>query len=159
MDTHFKVIRAGEELIRLNYEVQSFATHLVDEDIYLRLHEEEVTESNPPLGHQINVHWMIHDHFNAHHHRCLVKISLLPGFTGSILSSISIECASGAPGVASEADRAFWGSRDQGVEDHNEQREEQEEEQEECIENALQAADDVVDIMMAMNSIALTADE
>ena len=88
-----------------------------------------------------------------------MRISLLPGFTGSILPGISIECASGAP----EADRAFWGSRDQGVEDHNEQRKEQEqeeqEEQEECIENALQAADNVVDIMMAMNSIALTADE
>ena len=84
-----------------------------------------------------------------------MRISLLPGFTGTILPSISIECASGAP----EADRAFWGSRDQGVEDRNEQREEQEEEQEEHIENALQAADNVVDIMMAMNSIALTADE
>ena len=48
------------------------------------------------------------------------------------------------------------------MEDHNEQREEQkeqeQEEQEERIENALQAADDVVNIMMAMNSIALTAD-
>lgn len=157
MDTHFKIIRAGEELSRLNYEVQSVATHLVDEDIYLRSCEDEVTKSDAPLGHQIFVHRMVRGRFNAHHHRRLLKISLLPGFTGTITPGISIECASGAPGVASKADRGFEGWRDQGansVDDDEQQREEDEEEQ---IENALQAADDVVDIMIAVNNISLTS--
>ena len=100
----------------------------------------------------------MHGSFDAHHHQHL-KISPLPGFTGSILPGISIKCACGAPGIASETDRGFRGSRDQGnngVEDHNKQwEEEQEEDEEEHIENALQAAADVVDIMMAMNSIGL----
>ena len=56
METHFKILRAREELIRLNYEVQKISTHLVDKNIYLCLHEDEITRSDVPLGHQVFVH-------------------------------------------------------------------------------------------------------
>ena len=148
-------MQAREELIRLNYKVQRISTHLVDENIYLCLCEDEITRSDAPLGHQVFVHQMVCGHFDADHHQCLLKISLLPGFTGSILPGISVECARGAPGIASKADREGWDQGNNGVEDDEEQEQEQEQEQdeEEQIEYALQAAADVVDIMITVNNI------
>ena len=105
METHFKILRAREELIRLNYEVQKISTHLVDKNIYLCLYEDEITRSNVPLGHQVFMHRMVHGCFDAHHHQHHLKISLLSGFTGSILPGISVKCTCEAPGVASNADR------------------------------------------------------
>ena len=56
MDTHFKIMQAREELIRLNYKVQIIPMHLVDKSIYLHLCEDEITRSDAPLGHQVFVH-------------------------------------------------------------------------------------------------------
>ena len=152
MDTHFKIMQAREELIRLNYKVQRISMHLVDENIYLCLCEDEITRSDAPLGHQVFVHQMVCSHFDADHHQCLLKISLLPGFTGSILPGISVECACGAPGIASKADREGWDQGNNGVEDDDEEEQVQEQD-EEWIEYALQATDNVVDIMITVNNI------
>ena len=91
---------------------------------------------------------MVHGRFDAHYCQCLLKISLLPGFTGSILPGISVKCTHGAPGIASKADREGWDQGNNSVEDDEEQEQEQEQDEEEQIEYALQAADDVVDIMI-----------
>lgn len=138
--------------------MQRVATHLVDENIYLRLREDDVKLSNPNLAHQIFVYRMIRGRFDDHHHRRLHKISLLPGFDGSIVPGISIECANGSPGVASKADRGLSGWREQAVNvvDSDEvKQQEQEEEEEELAEQELKHGDDVLDMMHAMNSLSL----
>lgn len=109
--------------------MQRVATHLVDENIYLRLREDDVKLSNPSLAHQIFVYRMIRGRFDDHHRRRLHKVSLLPGFNGSIVPGISIECANSSPGVASKADRGLSGWREQAdsiVESEEVQQQEQE---------------------------------
>jgi hypothetical protein len=58
------------------------ATHIQDEDIYLRAQEHAIKDINPHLAHQIGVYRMVRGRFNSHHIRCIRKIVRLGGFTG-----------------------------------------------------------------------------
>ncbi|KAI5985372.1 hypothetical protein EDD15DRAFT_2390180 [Pisolithus albus] len=54
MNTHFKVCRAEEEVIRLNVEIRRVVTYLVDEDRYLQACEALYQDGNPTLAYQIS---------------------------------------------------------------------------------------------------------
>ena len=72
MDTHFKILRAREEIERLNVEVRRVATQLHDEDLFLRTQEDIINAINPPLAHQI-------------------AVSALCGFTGTASVGVALE--------------------------------------------------------------------
>jgi hypothetical protein len=96
MDLHFKIRRAKEEIQRLNIEIPRVATYIRDEDRYLRACEDQVRTYNPQLAHHIYLHRMERGRFNAHHMSCLIKISQLKGFSGSITPGQSVDTSAGA---------------------------------------------------------------
>jgi hypothetical protein len=53
MDGYFKLLRAKEEIVRLNVEIPRLATYMRDEEAYLQLKEKEVKATNPALAYQI----------------------------------------------------------------------------------------------------------
>jgi hypothetical protein len=63
MDTHFKLLCAWEELDHLNIEIHCIATHLWDEDHYLRTCKEAAHHTDPALAHQIFIHCMLRGRF------------------------------------------------------------------------------------------------
>ena len=96
MDLYFKICRAREEIQRLNIEIPRVATYIQDEDRYLRTCEDQVHTFDPPLAHHIYLYRMERGRFNAHHIRCLTKISQLKGFSGSITPGQSVDTLTGA---------------------------------------------------------------
>jgi len=96
MDTYFKLLRAREEIDRLNAEVRRVATNLRDEDHYLCACEEISRLTDPPLAHQIQAHRMLRGRFKAHHEHCLRGINKMPGFTGTISPGKSLDTGEGA---------------------------------------------------------------
>ncbi|KAJ7016960.1 hypothetical protein C8F04DRAFT_1215277 [Mycena alexandri] len=85
MDQHFKLLRADEEIARLNLEIPRLVTHMADEDAFLIYHERRlIREGSPALGHQVGVHRMERGRFNTLHMERLVKLSKEPGFTASL---------------------------------------------------------------------------
>ena len=91
LDTHFKILCAREEIERLNVEVRRVATHLQDEDLFLRAQEDIVNVVNSHLAHQIAVYWMVRGRFNSHHIRRLRQIAVLHGFTGTASVGVALE--------------------------------------------------------------------
>ncbi|KAJ7729134.1 hypothetical protein B0H16DRAFT_1330589 [Mycena metata] len=89
MDQHFKLLRADEEIARLNLEIPRLVTHMADEDRFLIYHERRLTrEGNPALAHQVAAHRMERGRFNALHMERLVKLSKEPGcHNQSLISS------------------------------------------------------------------------
>jgi hypothetical protein len=96
MDTHFKLLRAREELDRLNIEIRRVATHLRDEDHYLRTCEEAAHHTDPALAHQILIHRMLRGRFKTHHEYCLGRIAKMKGFAGTIVPGESLDTGDGA---------------------------------------------------------------
>lgn len=95
MDHYFKILRAREEILRLNVEIRRVATYLVDEDRYLRTCEAQVCAYDERLAHQIGLHRMQRGRFNARHVQRLHDIAGLSGFTGTIAPGISILTSAG----------------------------------------------------------------
>ena len=94
MDAYFKLLRAQEEIDRLNVEIPRFATFMRDENEYLRTKETELHNTHPTLAFQIHTKRMETGHFNAHHLKTLNQICQLKGFTGGELFGTHITEAS-----------------------------------------------------------------
>ncbi|KAF8144128.1 hypothetical protein K438DRAFT_1487508, partial [Mycena galopus ATCC 62051] len=81
MDQRYKLLRADEEITRLNLEIPRFVTHMVDEERFLVYHEGRlVAEGERALAHQVTVHWMECGRFNGLQMEQLVKLSKELGF-------------------------------------------------------------------------------
>jgi len=85
MDGYFKLLRAREEIMRLNVEVPRLATFMRDEEAYLSVKEAEVCITNPALAHQIHIHRLEKSRYIGHHTDTLNEIISLKGFTGGPL--------------------------------------------------------------------------
>ncbi|KAJ7702182.1 hypothetical protein B0H16DRAFT_1235271, partial [Mycena metata] len=91
MDQHFKLLRADEEITRLNLEIPRLVTHMRDEDTFLIYQERRLVRAgNPALAHQVGVHRMERGRFNTLHMERLVKLSKEPGFTASLVPGVSV---------------------------------------------------------------------
>jgi hypothetical protein len=88
IDQFFKLEHARKEIQHLNIEIPRVVTYIQDEDIVLRLKEDEVRQVNPGLARQVGKHRMERARFNDWHMERFRKLSLLPGFTGSIKPGI-----------------------------------------------------------------------
>ncbi|KAJ6459501.1 hypothetical protein DFH09DRAFT_960550 [Mycena vulgaris] len=85
MDQHFKLLRAEEEQIRLDIEIQRLVTHIADEEPFLAHHERRLREEgNDGLAYQVGRYRMERGRFNALHMQRLVKLSKENGFTASL---------------------------------------------------------------------------
>ncbi|KAJ7113683.1 hypothetical protein C8R43DRAFT_1091391 [Mycena crocata] len=91
MDQHYKLLRADEEIIRLDVEIPRLVTHMVDEEAFLVHHERRLAdEGNAALAHQVRLHRVERGRFNALHMERLVKLSKTPGFTASLVPGVSV---------------------------------------------------------------------
>ncbi|KAJ7445930.1 hypothetical protein FB451DRAFT_1343603 [Mycena latifolia] len=91
MDQHFKLLRADEEIKRLNIEIRRLLTYMVDEEDFLAHHEERLkVEGDVGLAYQVAVHRMERGRFNALHIIRLGKLSTEKGFTGCISPGVSV---------------------------------------------------------------------
>ncbi|KAF8144404.1 hypothetical protein K438DRAFT_1992863 [Mycena galopus ATCC 62051] len=87
LDQHYKMLRAEEEIERLNVEIARLVTYMADEEEFLVYHEERLRqEGEDTLAHQVRIHRGRRGRFNAVHMECLVRLSKEPGFTADIFS-------------------------------------------------------------------------
>ncbi|EGN93383.1 hypothetical protein SERLA73DRAFT_156333 [Serpula lacrymans var. lacrymans S7.3] len=77
MDRYFKLLWAKEKIQWLNIEIQRVVSYIQDEDMYL--HQCKELPSSNRKG-----------RFNEHHLCHLTDIALLPGFSGTVSTCISI---------------------------------------------------------------------
>lgn len=82
MDSYFKLLRAEEEIQRLNVEIRRFVTFIHDENHYLRTMEQQ---SQPAIAFQIHMKRIESSRYDALHMKVLNQISSLKGFTGCML--------------------------------------------------------------------------
>jgi hypothetical protein len=85
MDSYFKVLRAQEEVLRLNVEVPRLATFMRDDDAYLLKKQTEIQATHPALSHQIGIYRMEGGRFIVHHTKILNQIVALKGYSGGLL--------------------------------------------------------------------------
>jgi hypothetical protein len=91
MDQHFKIVRAEEEIQRLNVEIRRLVTYIRDEDTFLCREEEQLREKGQPgLAHQVRLVRVEHARFTSLHMERLTKLSKVNGFSGNITPGISV---------------------------------------------------------------------
>ncbi|KAJ7723600.1 hypothetical protein B0H14DRAFT_3098274 [Mycena olivaceomarginata] len=93
MDQHYKLLRADEELARLNIEIPCLITYMVDEERFL-------AEGKAALAHQLKVQWVDRARFNSVHMERLTKLSREEGFTASLSPGVCISKECMAPEAA-----------------------------------------------------------
>ncbi|KAF7358843.1 hypothetical protein MSAN_01224200 [Mycena sanguinolenta] len=91
MDKYFKILRAQEEIKRLNIEIKRLVTWIDDEDRFLRKKESEHKASNPPLAVQISRYRQRRARSDHNHMHRLWTLAKTPGFTGSLVPGVSLE--------------------------------------------------------------------
>ncbi|KAF8135239.1 hypothetical protein K438DRAFT_1640375, partial [Mycena galopus ATCC 62051] len=91
MDSYFKILRAQEEIKRLNIEIKRVITWINDEDLFLRKKEDEYQESDPALAVQISRYRLRRARSDTNHMHRFWTLAKLPGFTGSVSPGVSVE--------------------------------------------------------------------
>jgi hypothetical protein len=141
IDQFFKLERAREEIQRLNIEILRIVTYIQDEDIYLWLKEDEIRKVNPGLARQVGKHRMERARFNNQHMCRFRKLSLLPGFTGSIKPGVSVDSveSDGQADTPMEVDGQLNDGHheDDGEQDEDEDEDEQRDEDIHAVVSAL----------------------
>lgn len=88
MDQHFKILRAQEEITRLNVEIRRLVTYIHDEEGFLKRKEDEFEADDPHLAHQILLYRLERGRFNDQHMARLRVLSRIEGFTGSLTPGV-----------------------------------------------------------------------
>ncbi|KAF7351475.1 hypothetical protein MSAN_01579700 [Mycena sanguinolenta] len=91
MDRYFKILRAKEEIQRLNIEIKRVVTWIEDEDWFLRRKEAEYKDLNPPLAVQISRYRQRRARSDYNHMQRFWALAKTPGFTGSVVPGVSVE--------------------------------------------------------------------
>ncbi|KAJ7867222.1 hypothetical protein B0H14DRAFT_3084137 [Mycena olivaceomarginata] len=92
MDNYFKLLRADEEIKRLNIEIPRFVLYMRDEEAFLRRQEERIRiEHGDALAHQVALYREQQGRFNDGHRYRLLALSKLPGFSGSIMPGVPVD--------------------------------------------------------------------
>ncbi|KAF9056704.1 hypothetical protein BJ165DRAFT_1399313, partial [Panaeolus papilionaceus] len=138
LDQYFKIKRAQEEIQRLNVEIPRLVTFIRDEEALLLGKEKELLPHKPALAHQIRQKRLALEQLNDVHLRKLQKLSLLPGFTGSISPGVSRENGDAAAPLLRIASH----SKDSSPEE--------EEDNEEAEEEVLRRVDEVCHALEAV---------
>jgi hypothetical protein len=93
MDQHFKILRAHEEILRLNIEIPRVITYMRDEEVFLLKMECDLRDVDPLLANQVALRREDRGRFNKLHLQRFGKLSTIPGFTGSTLPGVSRDAA------------------------------------------------------------------
>ncbi|KAJ7747085.1 hypothetical protein B0H14DRAFT_3097053 [Mycena olivaceomarginata] len=85
MDSYFKILRAREEIQRLNIEIKCVVTWIDDEDRFLRKKEEELKGTDPLLAVQVSQYRLRRGRSDVYHMHRFWALTKVPGFTGSVV--------------------------------------------------------------------------
>ncbi|KAF9070769.1 hypothetical protein BDP27DRAFT_1168128, partial [Rhodocollybia butyracea] len=85
LDQYYKLLRAPEEIARLNKEIRSLVTYIHEETAYIRLKADEVQKTDPLLAIQVEKHGWERGCCNDMHLIRLKKLEKMPGFTGTLI--------------------------------------------------------------------------
>ncbi|KAJ6503627.1 hypothetical protein C8R45DRAFT_1051105 [Mycena sanguinolenta] len=91
MDKYFKILRAREEIQRLNIEIKRVVTWINEEDQFLRKKEAEYAETDPMRAVQISRYRQRRARSDNNHMQQFWAQAKTPGFTGSLVPGVSIE--------------------------------------------------------------------
>lgn len=91
LDLYFQLLRAEEERVRLNVEIKRWVTWMKEERDFLQYHECRLKEEGQAArALQIRKYRMLQGRFYGLHQDRLLKLSRLPGFTGSIEPGVGL---------------------------------------------------------------------
>ncbi|KZT31570.1 hypothetical protein SISSUDRAFT_959411, partial [Sistotremastrum suecicum HHB10207 ss-3] len=79
---HFKLLRAEEEVVRLNIELKRLKTFMVEEEAFLGNEFDRIAPENPPLGFQLLRRLSRLTYINGMHWDVIARIEAMDGFTG-----------------------------------------------------------------------------
>ncbi|KAJ7027665.1 hypothetical protein C8F04DRAFT_1266767 [Mycena alexandri] len=86
MTMYFKIIRAREEIVRLNVEVRRLVTWISDEDEFLRRKEAEVQDKGVPhMAVLIRAYRLERARSDMGHMKRIWALAKMPGFTGAVM--------------------------------------------------------------------------
>ncbi|KAJ7734621.1 hypothetical protein B0H16DRAFT_1577580 [Mycena metata] len=92
MTMHFKIVRAREEIVRLNVEIRRLVTWISDEDEFLRGKEAEARESGRKhMAVLIRTYRLERARSDMGHMKRIWALAKMPGFTGCIYPGVSKE--------------------------------------------------------------------
>ncbi|RXW12150.1 hypothetical protein EST38_g13705 [Candolleomyces aberdarensis] len=91
MDQYFKILRAREEIQRLNVEIKRIVTHIQDEDNFLRAAEEELAIEDKVLAFHVGRYREERTRFSSLHLRRFSALMNAPGFTGDVTPGQSVD--------------------------------------------------------------------
>ncbi|KAJ7894413.1 hypothetical protein B0H14DRAFT_2334436 [Mycena olivaceomarginata] len=90
MDQHFKMVRAEEEIQRLDVEIPRLITYMADEREFLIYQERRLwEEGRDVLAYQVYAHHIKYGRFDDLHKQRLLKLSKEPGFMASLVRGVS----------------------------------------------------------------------
>ncbi|KAJ6518121.1 hypothetical protein C8R47DRAFT_1205193 [Mycena vitilis] len=91
MDQHYKLLRADEEIERLNVEIRRLVTYMRDEEAFLSREEGRLREEGREgIATQVGLLRVERARFTDLHMSRLVKLSKEPGFIGDLLPGLSV---------------------------------------------------------------------
>ncbi|KAJ7467356.1 hypothetical protein B0H11DRAFT_2306441 [Mycena galericulata] len=100
MDQHFKLLRADEEIVRLDIEIPRFVTYIADEEAFLVREEVRLVEEGQlEMAHQVCLLRLERSRFTALHMSRLNKLSKEPGCTASMLPGTSMRPVTPPPNI------------------------------------------------------------
>ncbi|KAJ7740402.1 hypothetical protein B0H14DRAFT_2638071 [Mycena olivaceomarginata] len=114
-----QILRAREEIQRLNIEIKCVVTWIDNEDRFLRKKEEELKETDPLLAVQVTRYRQRRGRSDLYHMHRFWALAKVPGFTGSVVPGISIE-AREARRQARQAQHAMLEGRAMDVDEGDE---------------------------------------
>lgn len=91
MDAYFKMVRAEEEIYRLNIEIRRVITHLRDEGRFLSAREHEFEKVDPVLAYQLQCYRLQRERYTSLHMQRFKKLATTPGFSGTILPGVPLD--------------------------------------------------------------------
>ncbi|KAJ7858710.1 hypothetical protein B0H14DRAFT_3085063 [Mycena olivaceomarginata] len=91
MDRYFKILRAREEIRRLNVEIPRVVTWIRDEDRVLQGKSEEEADADRGMAVQVRLYREQRGRFDDTHMRRFWALAKTPGFTGSVMPGVSLE--------------------------------------------------------------------
>lgn len=74
MDMHFKILRAEEEIGRLQVEIPRFITQICDEEEFLMRSIERLKATDQVLAYHIGIYRTERSRFNSQHMKRFVKL-------------------------------------------------------------------------------------
>ncbi|KAI6156953.1 hypothetical protein BKA82DRAFT_4325550 [Pisolithus tinctorius] len=151
MDHYFKLLRAREEIERLEVEARRLLMYLRDKERFLDESKQQVRALHPPLAHQIARYRLIHSCFTSQHLKRLHDITKLPGYKGSLSFGESMRTGPGEsaskphviipPSLINTVCSQLMDSDDIDTQENLEEEEEEEEEKEETLCMVLEVLD------------------